>query len=642
MTPDIAYILHGGHPMPNLRNLRAGHLSLNYGDSRIRYVHAGQTEIIRMIFSAVRDKDWLTINPVIEEENIQSSDDSFIINLKCRYRSEEIDLIAVYVIEGKRDSSITLTMEAEALSNFEKNRIGICVLHPIEGCAGNTCVIGHTDGSVKQSVFPADISPHQIFRDIKSMEWAINGIHYRIDFEGDIFETEDQRNWTDSSYKTYSTPLSLPWPAIVEKGTRIFQKITLRASGNFEPLDLTNDTAVIKILPDDKQRIPSVGICRSSRYGHMTPGEIKLLRSIKFDHYRIDLHLCQSGWQFKAEEFFQEALELGYRTEFALFFDDNVHQQINNFIDWYSRRNVPVANFLLYQRSCPSTPDILASEVIPLLRKVNPDVKIATGTNANFAELNRNRPGETGNDCVCYSIHPQEHASDNLTLVENLESQFHSVRSAQKIAGNKKIIISPVNIQRRFNANTGFIELPWSGPVMPPQVDSRMMSLFGACWTAGSLKFLFQADPDSITYYETAGERGIFQGDCDPQWPSEFQSEKGMIFPVFHVFRFLLSNKHLSLVRCTSSRPLVADCLALSDGKQGHLLLVNYTETRQKIKLECCSGLMRLRSLCSESFAEAAYDNRWTGIKNEKIVKTQETFEIEPFSLNFMEGWLKH
>jgi hypothetical protein len=72
------------------------------------------------------------------------------------------------------------------------------------------------------------------------------------------------------------------------------------------------------------------------------------------------------------------------------------------------------------------------------------------------------------------------------------------------------------------------------------------------------------------------------------------------------------------------------------------LLLVNYTEARQKIKLECCSGLMRIRSLFSENYSEAADDNRWTGIKNEKIVKTQEAFEIEPFSLNFMEGWLKH
>lgn len=405
---------------------------------------------------------------------------------------------------------------------------------------------------------------------------------------------------------------------------------------------MLDDSTIINISPDEKLRIPSVGICRSSRRDPLTPGEIKLIRSAKFDIYRGDFNLYKSGWQFQAEEFCQEALDLGCRTEFALFFDDNVHQQINNFIDWYSRRCIPAANFLLYHLSSPSTPDKLATEVIPLLRKVNPDVKIATGTNAGFEELNNNRPGETGNDCICYSIHAHEYASDNLTLVENLESQFNSVKSAQKIAGNKKILISPVTIRSRFNSSPGFIELPRTGPGQSPQADNLMMSLFEACWTAGSLKNLCQAGADSITYYETAGERGIIRGESEPDNTSQFPSKEGIIFPVFHVFRFLLNNKKLSLVRCESSRPLIADCLALSDGKQGHLLLVNYTETRQKVKLECCAGLMRIRSLYSENYADAADDNRWTGIKDEKIVKTQEHFEIEPFSLNFMEGWLKH
>ena len=34
---------------------------------------------------------------------------------------------------------------------------------------------------------------------------------------------EDQRNWTDASFKTYSTPLSEPIPVTVKAGTRISQ-----------------------------------------------------------------------------------------------------------------------------------------------------------------------------------------------------------------------------------------------------------------------------------------------------------------------------------------------------------------------------------------------------------------------------------
>lgn len=38
---------------------------------------------------------------------------------------------------------------------------------------------------------------------------------------------EDQRNWTDSSFKTYCTPPQLPYPGKVAAGTRISQTVRL-------------------------------------------------------------------------------------------------------------------------------------------------------------------------------------------------------------------------------------------------------------------------------------------------------------------------------------------------------------------------------------------------------------------------------
>lgn len=38
---------------------------------------------------------------------------------------------------------------------------------------------------------------------------------------------EDQRNWTDASYKTFCTPLHLPYPVRVRKGVRIDQAVEL-------------------------------------------------------------------------------------------------------------------------------------------------------------------------------------------------------------------------------------------------------------------------------------------------------------------------------------------------------------------------------------------------------------------------------
>lgn len=641
MTPDIDNIYHVGHPMKNQIKLRAGNLSMNYEEGNIRHVLAGQTEIIRMIYSAVRDKNWLTIEPEIINEEFNINDTNFIARYTARFKSEEIDFLANIHIEGKPDNSLAFSFEGEALNSFEKNRIGLCTLHPVEPCAGLICRIEHTDGTSEESEFPEFISPHQIFRDIKSMAWVINGIHCRIDFEGDVFETEDQRNWTDASFKTYSTPLSVPYPSIIKKGTSIFQKVTFSVEGSVGPDD-SDDKIIIRLFPEESLRLPEIGICQSRRLRQMTLSETKVIRSIRFDHYRVDLHLYRNGWQFKAEQGSRESLDLGYPLELALFFDDNLRQQVNNFVDWYSRRRLAVTSILLFHKSFPSTPDKLAEEIIPIIRSVDPDVKIATGTNANFAELNRNRPGETGNDSVCFSIHPQEHASDNLTLTENLKGQAYTIRSARIFAGNKGIHVSPVNIQRRFNANNFFIESPYIGKEAPPQIDLRLMSLFGACWTAISLKYLCESGADSITYYETVGERGIFQGDYDSQWPEHFPAVKDMIFPAFHVFRFILGNKKLKLIKSISSKPLVTNCMVLSDGKQARIILVNFTGTSQTLQLECCSGLLRIRTLSAASYAEASQNCRWTGIENENIIKSQNSFEIEPYSINFIEGWRKH
>lgn len=42
-----------------------------------------------------------------------------------------------------------------------------------------------------------------------------------------MFETEDQRNWTDASFKTYGTPLDRPFPVAVSPGEEVHQRVRL-------------------------------------------------------------------------------------------------------------------------------------------------------------------------------------------------------------------------------------------------------------------------------------------------------------------------------------------------------------------------------------------------------------------------------
>ena len=66
--------------------------------------------------------------------------------------------------------------------------------------------------------------------DIRSLAWTLDGVATTATFEGEVFEMEDQRNWTDASYKTYSTPLERPFPVVVAAGAVIEQSVAFTSS----------------------------------------------------------------------------------------------------------------------------------------------------------------------------------------------------------------------------------------------------------------------------------------------------------------------------------------------------------------------------------------------------------------------------
>jgi hypothetical protein len=625
------------HTRKNHIKLQAGDLSVIYEEGNLRYISAGNSEIIRMIYSAVRDRKWLNIDPEISEEVHEISSGSFKISYKCHYSTEEIDFLAHYTIKGNPDNSIVFSFEGEALKTFEKNRIGICVLHPVEGYAGSMCQIIHSNDEIESAIFPVNISPHQPFTDIKSMKWNIDEYNCQIDFFGEIFETEDQRNWTDASYKTYCTPLGRPFPETMRKGEHISQRVELKVDGDSRTKK-TNDK-IIKISVSDKSRlrIPPIGVGRSTRPGPLTRNEVQILRNLKFDHYRVDLHLFEPGWLEKADIAAIEAKKLGYKLEFALFFDDRATDMALRFIEWALKTGASIDLILIFHRSESTTPDCVADSLSRRFKAALPGIKIASGTNANFTQINRYRPSSIFNDLICYSIHPQEHASDNTTLVENLMAQQYTVESARNFANGKGILVSPVNIQRRFNANTEYYEQPFKGDKVPPQVDSRLMSLFGACWTVGSLKYLFESEVSGVTYYETAGERGIIQGDHPSRWPDHFPSVKGMLFPVYFVFDFILKSSSYKVVRSRSYDPLKVDCLVLTNGKNSKCILANHTSGMQFVVLQGFTGIFNLTQLNAKSYSEAIFEKNWLKMADKIEVDIKNTLSLVPFSVSFLE-----
>ena len=632
---------HGDHPEAEEHPLlRAGNLSILFDNGSLRYISLGNSEIIRMIYSAVRDKDWLTIKPVISDEVYDIYQNSFKIKYNCLYKTTDINFSARFSIEGNADNSLIFSMDGEALDTFEKNRIGFCLLHPIEGCAGKECIIVHSNDEEETLIFPELISPHQPFSDIKSMRWKSGKSFCSIEFYGDIFETEDQRNWTDASYKTYSTPLARPYPEKIQKGTKVSQKIVLKVSGDIDTTEIQSDTLTITLDPGKRLNFPLIGIGRPKGAESISDGECALLKNVRFDHYRVDLYLFDKEWRTIASASAEEADRLGYKLELTLWFDDNAMNQATDFIDWYSSMHPDILIVTLLHKDDHSTPEILQLKIAPLIKEALPVVKLGFGTNANFAQVNRKRPGLSYNDFICYAIHPQEHASDNKTLVETLKAQGDTVKSAGCFAKNKEVWVSPVNIKRRFNSSKSKFEQKGSGSSFPAQADSRLMSLFGASWAAGSVKYLSEAGVKGITYFETTGIRGIIQGDSDSPWPEDFRSVRGMIFPVYHLFNYLLKDRSFKIIGSRSSHPLVTDCLALTDGVRMKLVVSNFTSHTQNITIQGFKGKGQFRQLNVGSYIECAKDHSWLENSSQTEFIRGKELVSEPYSISFVDGYL--
>src|SRR5690606_36622034 len=112
--------------------LKAGPLRMVYESGTIRYVTQNGVELLRMVYAAVRDDIWNTVKPAISHEKVVDTGDSFLVDYKAAYRQGEINFICDFRIEGNKKGEISFSMVGKALSSFRKNRIGFCILHPVE------------------------------------------------------------------------------------------------------------------------------------------------------------------------------------------------------------------------------------------------------------------------------------------------------------------------------------------------------------------------------------------------------------------------------------------------------------------------------------------------------------------------------
>lgn len=587
-------------PAAPMLALHAGNLSLAYDAGKLRYIRLGEHELLRGIYAAVRDHNWATIPGVLRDVQMETDADAFRISFTSEHQANEVHFIWRGEIVGTADNTIRYTFDGEALSSFRRNRVGFCVLHPAD-MAGKPVQIEHIDGTSETAVFPTTISPHQPFKDIRAMTYeAMPGLYAQTRMEGDTFETEDQRNWTDASFKTYCTPLAQPYPALIEAGTRVQQTITLKVLGSL-PEIATGDKA-LRLHVDSSRRmpLPSLGLGTASHGEALTARQVERLKALHLHHLRYDLRFVD-GWQTRLKQAWSEAQAVGAEIELAVHLSEDAAAQLDALRQEADALGLR-GTILLFQRGAVTTQPATVVAARAAFEGDAHDLRIGGGTDAWFTELNRNRVDAALLDVLAFSVNPQVHAFDNASLVEMLPTLTTILQSARLFAGETPLVVSTVTLKPRWNPSATAAEAP-SADVMPKQVDARQMSLFGAGWTLGSLACL--ASAGSLTYFETTGWLGVMERTSGASVPDQFPSVPDSVYPMYHVFADVGEFAGGEALSVTSSEPLRFSGLALRKDDRLRVMVANHTDQRLHITLEGAEGSFVAKAL-DEVTAESA------------------------------------
>jgi hypothetical protein len=282
----------------------------------------------------------------------------------------------------------------------------------------------------------------------------------------------------------------------------------------------------------------------------------------------VDIYPGEEHWVSDFSDACEKAFALGLPLELVLHLTGNYTEELEAFTVVCLQNRVRLRKILLLETNALVTGQHVIDQIARL--KANfPRVLIGAGTNYNFNEINKHRFSAVTLDYISFSMDPQEHASDDLTILENMEAQSHLIMSAKCIYGESMPVhVSPVTLRKRYNpyaTNPVDLDIPET-----LKADPRQKETLAAIWTFGSLCSLARGRAAAVTYYQTMGNQGLI-------------STEGTPYPVYETIKSFApyQGKPVSLLQ--SSDPLAAQAIILDQKVLG---MTNLTTAPRAVRFQ--------------------------------------------------------
>ncbi len=376
----------------------------------VREVRYGSERLAVAIYSAVRAPDWGTYPVALSDLRWGER--------WCSWWSQAEGTPFGWKTEVEVDGDgFRMSIDGTPSESFQTCRTGLCLLHPLSVC-GTEVVVRHVDGSEERSAFPTVVAPHQPFMEMAGLRYAApSGVTVDITLDGEVFETEDQRNWSDASFKTYCHRLGDGRPYTIEAGQHVRQEVRICCHG--EPTAPAPSGAAEAAMP---------------------------ALSVWLDTPTVDalLALREAG-VFRVATDAPNVVPIAARAGVA--------------VDLRLRHDALAQLTLLAPPAEGSTlwlvSDRWGAEAQEAVQRLQQEWQplgweLGYGSSANFAELNRSRPPRGMFHWLATAASPQVHTFDAWSILQNAESFADIGATMRSFAGEARLCLGPLRFESRF------------------------------------------------------------------------------------------------------------------------------------------------------------------------------------------------
>ena len=486
--------------------VRVGDLSATFHRGMLRWLRSGEVEIIRGIYGAVRDAEWGTVAATFPAYDLIHDRDRAELSFTSVHRRPGISFTWRGHIVIESSGHVRFDLNGVAQETFLRNRIGLCVLHPPE--LAGTALRAQTAEAPSEYRFPDLITADPPLTDISLLQQDPGGERdATFRFTGELFEMEDQRAWTDASFKTFGTPSALPSPVTIDAGTRVDQSIDI----DVVPPDRPGKPAAPRrgaarratVWAEALSRLPIIGTSAAPDVP-VTAEATDAARFGSIAHLRV---MAERDGPFanSLDKGLTQARSANLPVELGIVAESR--DEIQAALAEVRRTGIELARVSVFDRVSLATTSELVRELRALLAAHSwSHVPVGGGSRADLAELIAVARPE-GIDFVTYRVTPQIHAADDETILENLAGIEPTVRTARALTGVDRVVISPLALAQDRN--------PYARPVVGPidpstRSDVRQQTMFGAVWAIGALHALTRLRVESATIAEMVGPAGLW------------------------------------------------------------------------------------------------------------------------------------